>query len=150
MVCYTQVTGGDILQTVASHHARGRVHDRLRGETIICAILEPKNIAGQVESANLTPSVGENLITSDRSADHLVDAIGRLALAVDLLVLAKAGLRCAEFGVNGDDGNVLGEIGSDSIAAIVFWGAEHGRAPYAWRAGVWRSTATCDRGSEMV
>src|SRR5262249_51206173 len=96
-----------------------------------------------VEGANLTPSVGENLITSDCSADHLVDAIGRLTLAVDFLVLAKGGLRCAEFGVNGDDRNVLGEIGSDSIAALVLWGAEHGRAPYAWRAAVCWSIVTC-------
>jgi hypothetical protein len=67
--------------------------------------IEAEHVAGQMERANLTPSIAEEFIGTNRAADHLVDVLRRLALTVDLLVLpvgtfagdhARVGRNCAE------------------------------------------------------
>src|SRR6185437_4142942 len=59
------------------------VDDRLRGEPMGVGVFQAKNVACQVECANLSPSVGEKLVAANGAIDHLVDVFRRLGLTED-------------------------------------------------------------------
>lgn len=49
-----------------------------------CSVLQPENVASQVERADLAAAVGEELVGANRTARDLVDIVGRLRLSEDL------------------------------------------------------------------
>jgi hypothetical protein len=73
----------NMLQTAAFHQPYRRVDDRFRGKSVGCTVLQPKNVAGQVESTNLAAAVGEKLVGANSAVRDLVDIVGRLRLSKD-------------------------------------------------------------------
>ena len=74
----------DVLEAAPFHQPYCRIDDRLRGEAVLGAVFQPKNVTGQMEGADLAAAVGKELVASNRAVDHLVDVLGRLGLAVNL------------------------------------------------------------------
>src|SRR5579871_4480038 len=75
---------GNVSKADALHQPHGRVDDCFGGKPVEAAILEAENIADQVECANLSPSIGQQLVAANRPVDDLIDVSGRFALAEDL------------------------------------------------------------------
>ena len=73
-----------VLETAPLDEAHGRVDDCLRGKTMCGTVFEAKDIANQVEGADLAAAVGQELVAPNRTLHDLVDVVGRLGLAVDL------------------------------------------------------------------
>src|SRR5262245_9436750 len=63
---------------------------------------EAKYVARQMEGADLAAAVGQELVGANGAADHLVDILGLLILAVDLFVLAIGEFR-------GDEARMAGQ-----------------------------------------
>ena len=74
----------NVLQAAPFHQPYCRIDDRFRGKSVGGTVLQPKNVAGQVEGADLAAAVGEELVAANRAVDDLVDIVGRLRLAKDL------------------------------------------------------------------
>ena len=72
-----------VLQAAPLHQPYCRIDDRFRGKSVGCTVLQPKNVAGQVESADLAAAVGEELVGANRTVRDLVDIVGRLRLPKD-------------------------------------------------------------------
>src|SRR5215475_4114325 len=124
---YSSIGRCHIFQAVASDDAHRRILNGLRGEAIVQADLQPKNIAREVERANLaSAAIGKNIVASDGSPDDLIDAIRWLALTVNLFVLRIEGLRRSEFGMNSDDAGFRRTIADDADIAC----HGHERAPF--------------------
>jgi hypothetical protein len=81
------IRSGGGFQAAALHQADGGVGDRFSRQAMGGAGIEAEHVAGQMERADLAPSVVEQLVGADRAADHLIDIFARLALAVDFLIL---------------------------------------------------------------
>src|SRR3954451_541668 len=73
----------DMLEAAPFHQPYGCFDDRLCGEAVLGTIFQTKNIAGQMEGADLAATVGEEFVAADRTVDDLVDVFSRLGLAVD-------------------------------------------------------------------
>jgi len=97
-----------------------RLADRLGREGMLVLKLEAEDVAGHVESLDLAAAVSEDLVDADRSADHLVEVLGRFALAVDLLVAGEIH-RCADhvdrIAQLADDGR-RARLGRDGAAGL--------------------------------
>src|SRR5215216_5151788 len=74
-------------QAAALHQTDSSIGDRFSRQAMGRAGIEAEHAAGQMERADLAPSVVEELVGANRAADHLIDIFGRLALTVDFLVL---------------------------------------------------------------
>ena len=74
-------------QAAALHQADGGVGDRFGRQAMGRAGVEAEHVTGQMERADLAPSVGKQLVGANCAADHLIDIFARLALAVDILIL---------------------------------------------------------------
>jgi hypothetical protein len=72
-----------IIQAGSLHQPHRRVDDRFCGEPMDRPVLQAKDVAGQVESADLTAAVGQELVAPNRAVNDLVDIVGRLGLSVD-------------------------------------------------------------------
>jgi hypothetical protein len=73
-----------VFQTASFHQPYCRIDDRFRSKPVGRTVLQPKNVAGQVECADLAAAVGEELVGANRTVRDLVDIIGRLRLSKDL------------------------------------------------------------------
>src|ERR1017187_10601490 len=71
-----------------------------------------------MECADLTPSVGKQLVAAHRAANHLIDVFRGLILAVDFLVFLVGELRGYEARVPGDRTKLVGS-GMDDGASLV-------------------------------
>src|SRR5208337_5127586 len=67
----------------------GDIADRLGGRRMRIPRLEAEHVSRKVKRANLTASVNENLVHANCAAHDLVEIIGGLRLAVDLLVAGE-------------------------------------------------------------
>ena len=72
-----------VLETATLDEAHGRVDDCLRGKTMCGTVFEAKDIANQVEGADLAAAVGQELVAPNRTLHDLVDVVRWLGLAVD-------------------------------------------------------------------
>ena len=75
------------------------------------ALLEAEQVARQVEAGDLSPTVVENLVGSDRTFDDPVDELGVLALAVDLLLAAVGKRSSNDLGATREEGNLASRRG---------------------------------------
>ena len=66
------------------------VGERLGAEPVQFRRFEAEHVAGQVEGADLAAAVFEDLVGAHRAADHLIEILRRLLLAVDLGVAVEA------------------------------------------------------------
>ena len=73
-----------VLKAAPLHQPYCRVDDGLRGKSVGGTVLQPKNVARQMESADLAAAIGEELVAANRAVNDLVDIIGRLRLPKDL------------------------------------------------------------------
>ena len=73
-----------VLQAASFHQPYCRIDDRFSGKSVGCSVLQPENVAGQVERADLAAAVGEELVAANRTVRDLVDIVGRLRLSEDL------------------------------------------------------------------
>ena len=73
-----------VFQAASFHQPYCRIDDRLRGKSVGCSVLQPENVASQVERADLAAAIGEELVGANRTARDLVDIVGRLRLSEDL------------------------------------------------------------------
>ena len=71
--------------------------DRFGAETMVLSRLEPENIAGEMESADLPATVPQDLVSAYRAGDDLVEILRRLGFAIDLDIPFVA-YRCAKQG----------------------------------------------------
>ena len=85
-----------------------------------------KNVTGQMECADLTPSVGKQLVAANRAANHLVDVFRRLILTVDFLIFLVGKLGGDEARVPGDSAELVGSRGGVGNRADL--GADNGNA----------------------
>ena len=81
---HRRVAFRDVLQAASFHQPYCRIDDCFRGEAVDRTVLQPENVAGQVESADLAAAIGEELVAANRTVDDLVDVVGRLRLSVNL------------------------------------------------------------------
>ena len=70
-----------------------------------------EDVTGQMECADLTPSVGKQLVAAYRAANHLVNVFRRLILTVDFLIFLVGKLGGDEAGVPGDSAKLVGSRG---------------------------------------
>ena len=75
---------GDLGQSAALYQTHGGVDDCFCSEAVDAAVLKPKNVTGQVECADLSPSVGEELVTAHRAVDDLIDVFGKFGFTKNL------------------------------------------------------------------
>ena len=80
-------------QAAALHQADGGIGDRFGCQAMGGTRIETEHVTSQMERADLAPAVAQQLVGANRAADHLVDILGRLAFAVDFLVLAIGRIR---------------------------------------------------------
>ena len=73
----------DMFKAAPLHQPYCRIDDRLRGEAVLGTVFQTKNVAGQMEGADLAAAVGKELVAANRAFNDLVDVFGRLGLAVD-------------------------------------------------------------------
>src|SRR5437899_122305 len=59
-------------QAAALHQADGGVGDRFGRQAMGRTSIEAEHVAGQMERADLAPSVVEELVGANRAADHLI------------------------------------------------------------------------------
>src|SRR5690242_13948614 len=76
-------------QRPALDDADDRIGDRLGREAVLLSLLEPEDVTGEVESADLAASIRQDLDGARRPMDDLVDVFDRLALAVDFAARAE-------------------------------------------------------------
>jgi len=76
-------------QRPALDDADGRIGDRLGREAVLLSLLEPEDVTGEVESADLAASIRQDFDGARRPVDDLVDVFDRLALAVDFAARAE-------------------------------------------------------------
>src|SRR5262245_60676810 len=82
------VDSSSLFETASLNKANSGVDDSFCREPVGVARLQPKHVARQVKGTDLTPSVGEQFVSANRSGNHLVDIFGGFVLAVDFLILA--------------------------------------------------------------
>ena len=70
--------------------------------------IEAEHVARQMERADLAAAVVQQLVGTNRAADHLIDIFGRLAFAVDFLVLAVGKFGGDHTRTAGDDAELVG------------------------------------------
>src|SRR5690606_33524320 len=114
---------------------RRAVEDRQRGEA--------EHIAGAQQFDDLPPAVGQQLVEHDRAVDDLINAVGAIAFAENMAMLANAmalsdRLFFAMAGLLGDarfaglrqsavGGLGVGGLGSRSVC-LLHWGSSPGRS----------------------
>jgi hypothetical protein len=74
----------NVRETRAFHQPHRGVDNRFGGKPVCVAVLKAKDIAGQMECTNLSPSVGEEFVAAGGPFDDLIDIFGGLALAKNL------------------------------------------------------------------
>src|SRR4029079_4479950 len=89
-------------QAAALHQADGGIGDCFGCQAMGGTRIETEHVTSQMGRADLAPAVAQELVGANRAADYLVDILGRLAFAVDFLVLAVG-----KFG--GDHARTIGE-----------------------------------------
>src|SRR5262245_77982 len=136
-----------LFEAPALHQAQRGVEDGFGGKAMGRAGFEAEDVAGQMEGADLAAAVGEQLVGAHRAANHLVDIVGLLILAVDFLVLAvgefggdeasmpgqhaEAVARCA-----GERGNLAADGGRSADRLGEHWASPHsGMTKLYWRSG---------------
>ena len=80
------------------YHSDHAANDRFSRPRVLSAELEAENIARQVKRVYLAPAVAKNLIGTYRTADHLVDVVGRFALPIKVGVAVVPGLDAGQLG----------------------------------------------------
>ena len=70
---------------------------------------EAEHVAGKVEGADLAAAVGEKLVAAHGAGDDLIDVLGRLVLAIDLLFLAVGELGGNEADMASDRTELVGD-----------------------------------------
>src|SRR5436305_2991014 len=73
-----------MLQTTPLQKAHSRVDNRLRSKPMNAAVFQTEDVPSQMESADLTSPVGQQLVGPNCTVDHLVDVFRRLRLSVYL------------------------------------------------------------------
>src|SRR6266702_6499838 len=87
ITCNLHIDAGGLFEAAALHEPHGGVNNGFSGQPMDSSRFEPENVTRQMECADLTPSVGKQLVGANRTADHLVDIFRGIILAVDFLVL---------------------------------------------------------------
>src|SRR5207302_8363139 len=80
------VRSGGSLEAATLHQADSCIGYGFGGQAMRRTGIETEHVAGQVERADLAPSVVEKLVGANRTADHLIDVFGRLTFAINLLL----------------------------------------------------------------
>ena len=93
---------GDVLKARSFHEPQCGVDDGFRRKPVCRPVFEAKDVTGEVKGADLATAVGEELIASDRTIDHLIDIFGAFGLpeyldSFSVLELAQAAAGAAEF-----------------------------------------------------
>ena len=102
------VDAGGLLEAAALHQPHRGIDDGFRGQPVDRSGFEAEDVAGQVECADLTPSVGEQLVAANRARNHLVNVFRRFILAVDFLILPVGELGRNEAGMPGHGAKLVG------------------------------------------
>src|SRR6516162_9437607 len=84
MVCQRGVAACQSSQDAFSDHQHFGVGDRFGRKSVPFSGFEPENVAGQIETADLTAAVAQYFVRANSSADHLIKSISRLILVNDL------------------------------------------------------------------
>ena len=61
------IDAGRLLQAAALHQTHGRIDNGFRGEPMSCSGFKPEDVTRQMECADLTPSVGKQLVAASRT-----------------------------------------------------------------------------------
>src|SRR6516165_10086231 len=84
MTCQCSVAACQRGQDAFSDYQHFGIGNRFGRERMSFAGFQPENIAGQIETADLTAAVAENFVRANSSADDLVEPISRFILVNDL------------------------------------------------------------------
>jgi hypothetical protein len=60
--------------------------DRLRRETVFFDSLESENVAGEIETGDLSPPFSEHFTSANGTTDYLIDVVGWIVLANDFRI----------------------------------------------------------------
>src|SRR4051794_12879415 len=85
---YLNRDAGRLLEATAFHQANGGICDRFCSQPMNRSGLQPEYVARQMKRADLASAVVQQLVGTNRAANHLVDVFGGLAFAVNFLILA--------------------------------------------------------------
>jgi acetylornithine deacetylase/succinyl-diaminopimelate desuccinylase-like protein len=90
-----RIVMGEAVETTAAIGDGHDIVDGLGGETVLAAILQTEDVAGEMEGLDLASSVAQHLAHANRARHDLVEELRRVAFRVDLLALGEAAARPA-------------------------------------------------------